>query len=102
MKTETWELLEVVEDDDTDKNENKNENVYKEPTVPPPRWMHTSSTVEAKAGTEMYVFGGCSSSFAPIDDLWKFSGKDFIKKIYEVYLYIKYIYTINLPYLPLI
>ena len=37
--------------------------------------MHTASSVEGKTGTELYVFGGCSSAFAPLDDLWKFEVK---------------------------
>ena len=73
MSTETWELLEVVEDSNK-KEKSDNPNDYEEPTVPPGRWMHTASSVEGKTGTELYVFGGCSSAFAPLDDLWKFEG----------------------------
>jgi hypothetical protein len=73
MKTETWELLEIIKDKEEKEDDTSRE--FKEPTVPPPRWMHTAASVKGKQGTEMYVFGGCSGTFAPMDDLWRFDVK---------------------------
>lgn len=42
--------------------------------VPPARWMHTM--VGTKGGTELVIFGGCSSVSGPLDDTWLYSVKD--------------------------
>lgn len=42
--------------------------------LPPARWMHTLTPV--KGGTELILFGGCSKTFGPLDDTWRFVVKD--------------------------
>ena len=82
MKTEIWEMLEIKEDDDaagaagassssSSSKDSTTTNNYVAPTIPPPRWMHSASTFTGEKGTEMYIFGGCSKDFVPMDDLWK-------------------------------
>lgn len=39
---------------------------------PPARWMHSAVTIEQK----MYVFGGCSETFAAMEDTWVFDGAE--------------------------
>ena len=68
VQTEMWERIETI-DEKEEKESGSTE--YKEPTRPPARWMHTAASVDGTKGTEMYIFGGCSSTFAPMDDLWK-------------------------------
>lgn len=45
-------------------------------TAPPPRWMHT---MMATGPDSVLVFGGCSSGFAPLNDLWSLSGQTWTK-----------------------
>ena len=39
---------------------------------PPARWMHSAVAIDGK----MYIFGGCSASFAAMEDTWVFDGEN--------------------------
>jgi len=40
-------------------------------TLPPPRWLHTADVwVDSNNVPRMYIFGGVTKNFIPLDDLW--------------------------------
>jgi len=42
--------------------------------LPAARWLHTM--VGVKGGTEFIIFGGCSRTFGPLDDTWRYLVKE--------------------------
>jgi hypothetical protein len=76
VTTGNWEAIEPIDGAGaalamlSGKDEEK-----KEPPKPPGRWMHSAVVIDGVLGKAMFVFGGCSESFAPLNDLWRFDVK---------------------------
>ena len=74
--TENWEKIDPVDGNSVISSAFSNTKTEKkEPAKPPGRWMHTAIVLDGALGKAMFVFGGCSEEFAPLNDLWRFDVK---------------------------